>query len=136
MEITNAANWSVNASGTSVTSPATGKADRSSVAKEDVAAKKVAKEFETLFVGMMLKSMRETTGKDKLTNGGHGEEIYRSLLDQEYAKALTEHGGVGLAAMLERQLVRPLSDSGQYQGVNNHDTTTKSAKTEVNYENR
>ena len=136
MEIINGANWSVPGAGTSMMDAAAGKVDRSSAAREAVAAKKVAKEFETMFVGMMLKSMRETVGKDKLTNGGHGEEIYRSLLDQEYAKSLTEHGGVGLTAMLERQLVKPASGSGRNQGVNIHDTTIQSAKIEVNYENR
>ena len=98
-------------------------------ANDAVAARKVAKEFESLFVGMMLKSMRETTGKDKLTNGGHGEEVYRSLLDQEYAKAMTEHGGIGLTALIEQQLRKP-------QGMSKHDNTNPQAKTEVNHENR
>jgi len=97
---------------------------------EAAKAKKVAQEFEALFVGMMLKSMRETVGKDKLTGGGHGEEIYRSLLDQEYAKTLAERGGTGLTAMLERQLCM------QGQGINSYDTTATSTKTEVNHENR
>jgi flagellar protein FlgJ len=136
MEIINGTSWSVPGSGTNLMETAIAKTDRSPAAREAVAAKKVAKEFETMFVGMMLKSMRETTGKDKLTNGGHGEEIYRSLLDQEYAKALTEHGGVGLATMLERQLVKPAYDSGRKQGVNSDDTKIQSAKTEVNHENR
>jgi flagellar protein FlgJ len=69
-------------------------------------AKKVAQEFEAMFVGMMLKSMRETVGKDKLTGGGHGEETFRSLLDQEYAAAATRNGGVGLAQMIEKELTR------------------------------
>ncbi|ABQ28245.1 rod-binding protein [Geotalea uraniireducens] len=77
-----------------------------SAEKEKAAAKKVAREFEVMFVGMMLKSMRETVGKDKLTGGGHGEEVYQSLLDQEYAKGVVDSGGVGLARMIEKQLVR------------------------------
>ena len=91
--------------------------------REAAAAKKVAKEFETMFVGMMLKSMRETVGKDKLTNGGHGEEVYRSMLDQEYAKSLTEHGGVGLTAMLERQLGKSAPGGAWNQGITNYDTS-------------
>ena len=69
-------------------------------------AKKVAQEFEAMFVGMMLKSMRETVGKDKLTGGGHGEETFRSLLDQEYAATASRNGGVGLAKMIEQELTR------------------------------
>ena len=69
-------------------------------------AKKVAQDFEAMFVGMMLKSMRETVGKDKLTGGGHGEETFRSLLDQEYATTAARSGGIGLAATIEKELTR------------------------------
>jgi peptidoglycan hydrolase FlgJ len=73
---------------------------------EPAQAKKVAREFEAMFVGMMLKSMRDTVGKDKLTGGGHGEETFRSLLDQEYAQAAARGGGIGLGTMLEKELTR------------------------------
>lgn len=74
--------------------------------KERAAVKKVAQEFEALFVTMMLKSMRSTVGQDQLTGGGRGEETFRSLLDQEYASAAVRGGGVGLAPVLERELMR------------------------------
>lgn len=74
--------------------------------KEKVAARKAAREFEGLFVGMMLKSMRETVGKDMLAGKGQSEEIYRSMLDQEYAKAVVEQGGLGLAKTIEAQLIK------------------------------
>jgi flagellar protein FlgJ len=69
-------------------------------------AHKVSQDFEALFIGMMLKSMRETVGKDKITGGGHGEEIYRSLLDQEYAAAAARRGGFGLAPLIEKEIIR------------------------------
>lgn len=131
MEITNRINGYVSGSEIGMTGAAAGKSSL-----EAAGAKKVAKEFETMFVGMMLKSMRETVGKEKLTNGGHGEEMYRSMLDQEYAKAVTERGGVGLSAMLERRLAAPLIEETRNQGIPSHDITTKSTKTEVTYENR
>lgn len=106
------------------------------VANDPVAAKKVAREFESLFIGMMLKSMRETVGQDKMTNGGHGEDVYRSMLDQEYARAVTEHGGIGLTAMLERQLNKSELDAARNRGIQSYDTTNKNAKIEVSYENR
>lgn len=70
-------------------------------------AKKVSQDFEALFVGMMMKSMRETVGKDKLTGGGHGDEVYRSLLDQEYAAASVKRGGgLGIAKIIEKDIIR------------------------------
>ncbi len=74
--------------------------------KDKVAARKAAREFEGLFVGMMLKSMRETVGKDMLAGKGQSDEIYRSMLDQEYVKAVVERGGLGLAKMIEAQLIK------------------------------
>ena len=71
------------------------------------AAKKVAQEFEAMFIAQMLKSMRETVGKDTLTGGGRGEETFRSLLDQEYAAEAARTGGIGLARTIERQLAGP-----------------------------
>jgi len=68
--------------------------------------KKAAQDFEAIFMGMMLKSMRDTVGKDKLTGGGHGEETFRSLLDQEYAQNAAKSGGVGLAKLIEKELTR------------------------------
>lgn len=81
-------------------------------AKDRIAAKKVAKEFEALFVGIMLKSMRDTVGKDNMTYGGHGEDVYRSLLDQEYAKAISDNQGLGLADRIEKDLLKSLPVKG------------------------
>lgn len=75
--------------------------------KQRMQAKKASQDFEALMVGMMMKSMRETVGKDKLTGGGHGEEIYRSMLDQEYAAlSVKRGGGLGLAKQIEKDIIR------------------------------
>jgi peptidoglycan hydrolase FlgJ len=75
-------------------------------AKDAASAKKVAREFEAMFVGLMLKSMRQTVGEDKLTGGGRGEEVFRSLLDQQYADIAAQGGGIGLAKSIEKELTR------------------------------
>lgn len=75
--------------------------------KQRQQAKKVSQDFEALFVGMMMKSMRETVGKDKLTGGGHGDDVYRSMLDQEYAAASVKRGGgLGIAKIIEKDIIR------------------------------
>lgn len=69
--------------------------------------KKISRDFEAMFTGMMLKAMRATVPEDKLTGGGKAEETYRYLLDQEYATAAAQRGGAGsLAAMVEKELLR------------------------------
>lgn len=75
--------------------------------KQRLQAKKVSQDFEALFVGMMMKSMRSTVGKDTLTGGGHGEDVYRSMLDQAYADASVKRGGgLGIAKIIEKDIIR------------------------------
>lgn len=75
--------------------------------KQRQQAKKVSQDFEALFVGMMMKSMRATVGKDTLTGGGHGDEVYRSMLDQAYADAsVKQGGGLGIAKIIEKDIIR------------------------------
>ncbi len=69
--------------------------------------KKIAQDFDALFTGMMLKSMRSTVPEDTLTGGGRAEETYRYMLDQEYATAAAKRGGSGsIAAMVEKELLK------------------------------
>ncbi|RII30019.1 MAG: flagellar biosynthesis protein FlgJ [Geobacter sp.] len=78
--------------------------------KQRIQAKKVSQDFEGLFVGMMIKSMRSTVNEDKLTGGGHGEEAFQSILDQEYANAAVKRGGLGLAKLIEKEIIRQESN--------------------------
>jgi flagellar protein FlgJ len=76
--------------------------------------KKISQDFESLFTGMMLKSMRATVPEDKLTGGGKAEETYRSMLDQEYAAAAAKRGGAGsIATMVEKELLKRYSVTTQ-----------------------
>lgn len=74
--------------------------------KQRQQAKKVSQDFEGLFIGMMMKTMRETVAKDKVTGGGHGEEVYRSMLDEQYVAAAVKRGGFGLAKNIEKDIIR------------------------------
>jgi murein DD-endopeptidase MepM/ murein hydrolase activator NlpD len=74
--------------------------------------KKACKEFESVLTYEMLKSMRSTVDKCDLFDGGEGEEIYESLLDQELSKKLTGYGSNSLAEILYRQLSRIDSITG------------------------
>ncbi len=101
---------------------------------------KAAVEFQSLFVEMMLKSMRDTVGQDKLTGGGHGEEVYNSFLDREYASAISRRGGLGLAEMIEKQLLAQESGEGKVSrggvGISKDEQTAKKDKIEVYHENQ
>jgi peptidoglycan hydrolase FlgJ len=69
------------------------------------AVKAVAKQFESLFARMMIKSMRDAVGKDPIF-GSDQEQTYQEMFDDQLSIELTRGKGLGLADMLVRQLQR------------------------------
>lgn len=65
--------------------------------------KEAARQFETLFLDMMLKSMRSAAPGDSLFDS-EGTQVYTGLLDHEYSRKLADKGGLGLADLLIKQL--------------------------------
>lgn len=68
------------------------------------ALKAAARQFEALFMNMMLKSMREATPQDGMFDNDQ-TRLYTSLLDQQLAQSLSAQG-VGLADIMIKQLTR------------------------------
>jgi flagellar protein FlgJ len=66
------------------------------------AVKAAAKQFEALFLNMMMKSMRDATPQDGMFDNSQ-TQLYTSMLDQQISQSLASRG-VGLADMLVRQL--------------------------------
>ncbi|HYD79792.1 MAG TPA: flagellar assembly peptidoglycan hydrolase FlgJ [Paucimonas sp.] len=66
------------------------------------ALKAAAKQFEAVFMNMMLKSMREATPQDGMFDNDQSR-MFTSMLDQQLSQTLASRG-VGLADVLIRQL--------------------------------
>ena len=74
--------------------------------------KQVSRQFEAMFMNMILKSMREATPSSGLIDG-QNEKVYRSMLDQQLSQNLSGRG-LGLAEAMLTQLGRAAaSASGQ-----------------------
>jgi len=71
------------------------------------ALKEAARQFESLFMRELIKSMREATQKSGLTDSA-GENLGTDLLDQQLSVSLAGMPG-GLAEAIERQLARQMS---------------------------
>lgn len=56
-------------------------------------AEQVAQDFETMFLDLILKTMRETAKPEDATNA---QEIYQGMLDGEYAKNMTGSKNFGV----------------------------------------
>jgi len=67
------------------------------------AIKDVAKQFESVFVGMMLKSMRQVKLADGILDSSQSD-FYRDMYDQQLSIHLSGEHGMGLAEVIERQL--------------------------------
>ncbi|MDH5480504.1 MAG: rod-binding protein, partial [Nitrosomonas sp.] len=73
----------------------------------DKALLEAAKQFEALFLNMLLKSMREATPKDGLMDSQQ-TQFYTQMYDQQLAQTLSEKG-IGLADMMVQQLMQTVS---------------------------
>jgi len=66
-------------------------------------------EMESIFVGRMLKEMRNTLHtEDRLIHGGQAEEIFTDMLYDQYALTLSRTSNLGLARQLYNELRRQL----------------------------
>jgi peptidoglycan hydrolase FlgJ len=75
-------------------------------AQDPTALKEAAKQFESLFTKMLLKSMRDANksfGEDSLF-GSEQADFYQDMFDDQISMHLSKGKGLGLADMLIRQL--------------------------------
>ena len=94
----------------------TGAKDKSEKEKLEI----LAREFESIFVHQMIKSMRSTVEKSELTGGGPGEEMFTDMLDEEMARQIAFAQRDGLSSALVAQLTSMMdgkeSGAGAKQG--------------------
>jgi flagellar protein FlgJ len=66
----------------------------------------VSKEYESVFISQFLGSMFSGIQSDSITGGGQGEEMFRSLMVNEYGKSIEQQGGFGLARQMQAELLK------------------------------
>ena len=72
---------------------------------EQEALRAAARQFESIFTSMMLKSMREANeGFESNMMNSQNEKFYRQMLDEQMASELSSSGSMGLADMIVKQL--------------------------------
>ena len=70
--------------------------------------KDTAQKFETSFLSSMIGQMFEhdDEGVDKAFSGGDGAQMFKSFLAEAMAKKMVAKGGVGLAASVQREMLK------------------------------
>ncbi len=71
----------------------------------DKAVRATAEQFEAYFIQQMTKAMRDTVEKSDMVEQGN-MDMYQDLMDKEVSLQMVRRGGVGLADMLEKQLLQ------------------------------
>ncbi len=75
-------------------------------AADPAAAKQAAQQFEGVFITQFLGEMFSGISTDGPFGGGQGEEMFRSVLMDEYGKQIVAQGGFGLSSAIQRELLK------------------------------
>ena len=93
--------------------------DEAALAKHDAQRLKWAtEEFETLLIEQMFKIMRANVPESPMFGENRGMEIFREMLDGEFARLMVSRGGIGMAKYLQ---------DGFKRGSNSADLTDDSS---------
>jgi len=85
---------------------ALGQAARGGAKLNEAGIEKVAEDFEAFFAGTYFEQMFSGIEPDPITGGGEGEAMFRSLMVQEYGKAVAKQHKLGIADIVKSQLLR------------------------------
>ncbi|MEX1667527.1 rod-binding protein [Zhongshania guokunii] len=88
---------------------------RDAVANQEEAIAPVAKQFEALFLQMMLKSMRAGVPEGGLFSD-ESTKMYEEMLDSQLSVTLAEQGGIGMAKSISAQLLGPEANGSEVSG--------------------
>ena len=84
--------------------------------KQKEKLKKVAKDFEAIFLHKMLQSMQKTVSDGGLVEKGMGFKIFEDMLYEEIAKKVSETGQFGLGNSLYKNLEKTLGNESESKG--------------------
>lgn len=70
------------------------------------AIRQTAQKFETQFLSIMLQQMFSGTETSAPFGGGPGESMFRSFMTEAMAKQMSRTGGVGVADVVNREMLK------------------------------
>jgi flagellar protein FlgJ len=88
------------------TAPAGAPPRLGAVRGDTAAARKSAEDFTAFFFTQSLETVYSSVSADTLFGGGSGENIYHSMMVQEYGKIAARTGGMGIADQVQREILR------------------------------
>jgi peptidoglycan hydrolase FlgJ len=73
---------------------------------EDPALRKVARQYEALFLNQLVSAMRKTVQKGGFVPESNAQKVYQSMLDSEHAEQMAQTDQIGLSNMLYEHLLQ------------------------------
>jgi len=93
-----------------------------------------AQEFEAVFISQMMAHMFSGVETDPMFGGGKGEEVFRSMMVDEYGKQLSGSGGIGIADHVKAKLIEMQSQQTSAQEFVNTTNNTTNAQNAISKE--
>jgi len=93
-------------------------ADATPAQKRDLGKlKTLSKEYESFFMKEVVTAMRRTVPKDANAGGGNTEEIYKSMLDDQLSKNMSDKGNSGIAQEMYNRLSKSYIAAATKEGT-------------------
>ena len=80
------------------------------------AISKSAHDFEASFLSNALGSMFQGVNVSEPFGGGQGEQAFKSFLNEAFAKQIVKGGGIGVAAAVQREMLKMQGLTAEPQG--------------------
>lgn len=91
--------------GQASSSPVSATGTLSAGAQQRAKLKKATQDFEAIFLGLMLKQMRQSTAGENALFGNSSEaKLYQEMLDEVTAKQMSQTGAFGMGNLLYKKL--------------------------------
>lgn len=75
--------------------------------------KSACQQFESVFINILMKNMRDTVTEGGLIKKSHAREMFEGMLDQEISKEVAKGGGIGLAKLMYEQLSKTIETNNE-----------------------
>jgi flagellar protein FlgJ len=79
--------------------------------------REAAEKFESFFIGQMMEHMKAGMETDPLFGGGPGEDMWKSMLNQEYGKEIAKTGRLGITEQVMQGMLRMQEQRDAAAGV-------------------
>jgi len=78
--------------------------------KTDEKLMEAAREFEAMFMNLVMQKMREMVPDSEILGGSSKVKFFEGMLDEEFSKMSADRSGLGLADMIYRQMSRNMTE--------------------------